>query len=97
MNLGQQSSAVALIAAAIYLIGGFWLLMKGRPVRAGLVMTFASLIPLTWQLNFTDSDAKGVALTVIFMLPPALGVILVGLVGLAYRALKRSHGSAQRR
>lgn len=89
MTLGQQSSAVALTAAAIYLIGGIWLLAKGRPVRAGLVMTLASLIPLTWQLNFTDSDAKGFALLLLLMLPPALGVIVVGLVWSAYRATER--------
>ncbi|MDQ3520085.1 MAG: hypothetical protein M3466_16995 [Gemmatimonadota bacterium] len=94
MTLGQQSSAVAVIAAAIYLIGGIWLLIKGRPIRAGLVMTLASLIPLAWQLNFTESDAKGFGLLLLLMLPPASGIILAGLVWRTYRTLERWSWSA---
>lgn len=94
MTLGQQSSAVAVIAAAIYLIGGIWLLIKERPIRAGLVMMLASFIPLAWQLMFTETDAKGFALLLLLMLPPALGIILAGLVWRAYRTLERWRGSS---
>lgn len=87
MTLGQQSSAVMLAAAAAYLIGGIWLLIRKRPVRAGLVMALASLGPLAWQVTFTQSDAKGFAFLLLFMLPPALGLIAVGSVWWLYLRL----------
>lgn len=84
MTLGQQSNAVLLVAIAIYVIGGLLLLIRRKPVRAGLLMVLASLTPLTWQVAFTDSDAKGFGLLLLLMLPTALGVTLCGMIWWVY-------------
>lgn len=79
-----------IVAVVLYFLAGGVLLLRGWLIRAGLAMVAASLIPLTWQVTFTDSDAPGFGFLLMLMLPPALGLTLAGLVWWSFRKLTHS-------
>jgi len=84
----DQSLAIMLITGALYFSVPLWLLYKGWPIRVGLAGVAISLLPLTWQVTFTDSEALGFGLLLIVMLPLPLLTIAVGLVWAVVRAVR---------
>lgn len=89
MTLSDQSGLVMVLSMTLYIVGAFLWPALGWPIRAGLTMIAASLLPIMWQVAFTDSDAPGFGLMLFLMVPPALGVIFIGMVWWGYRKLQR--------
>jgi len=73
-----QSFAILIGSLCIYFTALVIFLAKGCPVRAGLMMTLAALLPILWQIWFTDSDMPGFALLLALTLPPALIITVLG-------------------
>jgi hypothetical protein len=67
---------------------------QGRLIRGGLGMMVASLLPLFWQVYFTDSESPGFVMLLVFTFPPGLLVLLIGLAMAIVRFWKRSKGEA---
>ena len=80
MNLGLQSSVIGLGCISLYLFVAIIFIRKGWLVRAGILMAAIAYLPILWQISFTDSDAKGFALQLLFLWPPAFMLALVGSV-----------------
>lgn len=69
-----------LVSVILYFGSGAWLgIYQGWPVRAGLAMIAAAYLPLVWQMiEVPDSEAPGVAILFMSMLPLPLFVIVAG-------------------
>ena len=94
--MADTAEPVVIFSVAVYVAVGLGLLLKRWPVRAGVAMTLASLILLTWQVIFTESDAPGFALLLPLMLPTAIGVAGAGAVWWLHRRLAvHAAGSSQ--
>lgn len=82
MRVGDLIAATLMIVwTLLYVVVGAWLGVTGRPVRAGLAMIAIALLPLVWQATFTDSDAPGFGILLLFMLPVPLVLIAAGILG----------------
>lgn len=69
-----------------------WLLPKSRFLTCGALMLAFAFIPVAWQGWFTTSEAKGAGLLLLFTVPPALLMILAGILtagARAFHALRR--------
>jgi len=80
-----MSSTVFAASMVLYLVVPWPLLIKGWPLRAGLGMLLAALLPLTWQGLFSDSDAPGFGIMLLLTAPIPLVLIAVGIAMGFYR------------
>jgi hypothetical protein len=77
--IGASASAFVLLGSLlIYSAGLLLLLRNGWRIRAGLIMSVAAFLPVTWQVRFTDSEMPGFALLLLFTLPPAVLIVIAG-------------------
>lgn len=77
----DDASVVVLVTFVLYVaVPGYLLFFRGWPLRAGLAMLLVVFLPLTWQVNFTDSEAMGFGLLLVIMLPIPLLLVGIGLV-----------------
>lgn len=86
MSPGDQSTLVMIVSLALYIVAPLPFLAHGRFICAGLAMFSAALLPLIWQGIFTDSDAPGFGLLLLFTAPIPLFIVVVGLLVAAFRA-----------
>jgi hypothetical protein len=77
------------VTILLYVAVGIWLLIKGWPLRAGLTMGAISLLPLIWQIKFTDSEALGFGFLLIWMLPIPILLTAVGVIAPVVRWVHR--------
>lgn len=89
MSPGAQSAWVIVLTWVLYVLVPAFLLIKGRPLRAGLAMLVITFLPLFWQVWFTDSDAPGFVFLLFIMIPVPLGIIMIGLLWALYRAIRQ--------
>lgn len=89
MTLHDQANAVLILTLGLYVGVGIWLLVLRWPIRAGLAMASIALLPLIWQALFTDSEAHGAGLVPVFLLLPAVLLILGRLIFIAVRSLSK--------
>jgi hypothetical protein len=87
VSLGTQSGLVVLLTWVLYLGGGMLLMARRKPFRAGVAMAATAMLPLLWQVLFTDSDAPGFVFFGALLLMPAVLVMLLGVVAAVYRLL----------
>jgi hypothetical protein len=87
--LEQQAALIMPVTLVLYLVAIGWLLSEQRPLLAGITSLLISFLPLWWQTTFTDSEANGFGILLVFMLPIPLLLILAGLVLGAIRLIKR--------
>jgi len=77
------------LAVVIYLAIGFRLIRAGKWIAAGLAMFGVSFIPVLYEMAYTwlTEASSSVAMSAVFVLlwPPALLVILVGLIRMMSR------------
>jgi hypothetical protein len=87
--------ALMIVVILLYVVVGAWLGLTGRPVRAGLAMIAIALLPLVWQVTFTDSDAPGFGVLLLYMLPVPLVLIAVGILSrISRRIFNRARANA---
>jgi hypothetical protein len=89
VSLGDQADLVLIGSLVGYVIAAIMFLRRYQLVRAGAAMSVISLLPLTWQAVFTDSDAPGFAFPLMLMLPLALFLVVAGCAVWALRLLTR--------
>jgi hypothetical protein len=89
VSLEQQAALIMPVTLVLYLVAIGWLLSEQRPLLAGITSLLISFLPLWWQTTFTDSEANGFGILLVFMLPIPLLLILAGLVLGAIRLIKR--------
>ena len=90
----DTSLIVVLVTALLYVtIPGYLLFFRAWPLRAGIAMFFIALIPLSWQVYFTDSEALGFGVLLVLMLPLPLLLIGVGTAAGLVRLVRRWHGA----
>jgi len=88
------SLSVVLATLPLYVvIPGYLLFFKGWPLRAGIAMFVIALIPLSWQVNFTDSEAMGFGILLMMMLPLPLLLIGIGVVASLIRMARHHRGA----
>jgi hypothetical protein len=69
MSIHAQGIAILFLAVGIYVLGLFWALWSRQLLRSSAIMALAAIIPLIWQVVFTDSEAKGEGLIAALLLP----------------------------
>jgi hypothetical protein len=89
MCMELQSGLVPLVTLALYGFVGVYLMYRGKPLFAGFAMLVVSLLPLEWQVTFTDSDAKGFGILLIAMLPIPLLLLTWGILAPIVRGIHR--------
>jgi hypothetical protein len=86
MSIGQQ--LLVPVTFVLYVAAIQWLLFKGRPFVAGLASLLISLIPLGWQVLFTDSEAYGYGILLLLMAPLPLLLMVVGFTAAVVRLIR---------
>lgn len=89
MTLEQQATAIFGVTILLYGAAIVGLSLRGWLFRAGLASLAISTFPLVWQAMFTDSDAAGFGVLLIFMIPAPLLLMALGMVGASVRAIRR--------
>jgi len=92
----DTSLVVVLATFLLYVvIPGYLLFFKAWPLRAGIAMFVIALIPLSWQVYFTDSEAMGFGILLMIMLPLPLLLIGIGIVASLIRLTRRRRAANQ--
>lgn len=77
-----------LVHFVLYLAAPILLFKRGWPVAGGLVMVASTILPISGQTWFTDSDSPAFGFLLMVELPLAVLVLLTGLAMSASRFLK---------
>jgi len=89
--LENSPPPVLVLTALLYGAALVGLLFRGWPFRAGLAAFAISLLPLIWQVAFTDSDAPGFGVLLLLMVPLPLLLMAAGVIAALLRAVLRLH------
>jgi hypothetical protein len=89
VTLGAQSGLVMALTILLYLTVPVLIAMRGRLIAAGLAMLAIAMLPLAWQILFTDSDAPGFVFLLLMMLPIPLLLTVAGLIAWLVRMWQR--------
>lgn len=92
MTSVDPTTLVFPVTILLYVAVGIWLLSKGWPLRAGLAMGAIALLPLTWQIKFTDSEALGAGFVAVILLLIPILLIIVGVIAPIVRRVRSVRG-----
>jgi hypothetical protein len=92
MSLGAQSILVVCLTFGLFCVVPPIIARRGQFFWGALAAFFIQFMPLVWQAAFTDSDAPGFGLLLIFItMPISVLMLVIGIANLVMRRLKRRH------